>query len=155
MSPASLLFAGGVGFVLGADLAALILLPIALLQRLNQISMFHSWACSALCLLIMNIGGGQDPVLLSACSLVFVADLARQQPCIPPEALVVFGVLVGLWMDPVHLSSVEAAFLLMVLGSMTPALLLEMPFIRSFWPGALIGGSLGLLVAEVWLRFFS
>ena len=154
MKPASLLLAGLLGSVLGADFGALILLPIALLLRLKQISMFHSWACSALCLLIMNIGGGQDPVLLSACSLLFLADLARQQPCIPPEALVAFGVLVGLWMDPVQLSSMEAVLLLMVLGSMTPALLLEMPFIRSFWPGVLIGGSLGLLVAEVWLRFF-
>ena len=149
------MLAGGLGSVLGADLAAMILLPMTLLLRLNHIPTFHSWACSPLCLLIMIIGGGQDPVLLSACSLLFVADLTRQQPCIPPEALVVFGVLVGLWMDPVQLASVEAVLLLMVRGAITPALLLEIPFIRSFWPGALIGGSLGLLVAEVWLVFFS
>ena len=94
-----------------------------------------------------------DPVFLSSCGLLILADLARQQPMVPPESLVAFSLLIGASIHPSDLGPLEAVPLVMVLAGFaskgwpfaTPA--------RTFCTRILVGLSWGLLVAEVWVHF--
>ena len=93
-------------------------------------------------------------MLLSSCGLLLAADLARQQPDVPPESLVAAAMLMTAWFAPSELPSLEAVTMVMLLAGMASS---GSPFAtssRSVWAGILLGLSCGLLIAELWVHFF-
>lgn len=152
MNARGLLLAGGLGSVLGG-VSAVFLLPFAVGQRLNRSGSAGECWVSVVAAGLLVVLSTNDPVLLSSCGLLILADLARQQPMVPPESLVAFSLLIGAFIHPSDLGSLEAVPLVMVLAGMaskgspfaTPA--------RTICSGILVGFSWGLLIAEVWVHF--
>ena len=152
MNVRSLLMVGGLGSVFGG-VSAVLLLPFAVGQRLNRPgSAGECWVSVATAGLLV-VFSTNDPVFLSSCGLLILADLARQQPMVPPESLVAFSLLIGASIHPSDLGSLEAVPLVMVLAGFASK---GWPFAtraRTICTGILVGLSWGLLVAEVWVHF--
>ena len=153
MSIGGLLISGFLGVVFGST-SAVVLLPFVVVRRLNQPEVAGSWWAPVLVAGLLVVSGGEDPVLLSSCGLLMAADLARQQPAVPPESLVAGAMLMTAWLAPAELSSLEAVSLVMLLAGLAAS---SSPFAtsaRSVWAGVLLGLSFGLLIAELWVHFF-
>ncbi|MEC7385231.1 MAG: hypothetical protein VYB14_03515, partial [Planctomycetota bacterium] len=134
--------------------SAVVLLPFVVVRRLNQPEVSGSWWAPVLVAGLLVVSGGEDPVLLSSCGLLMAADLARQQPAVPPESLVAGAMLMTAWLAPAELSSLEALTMVMLLAGMAAS---SSPFAtsaRSVWSGVLLGLSCGLVIAELWVHFF-
>ena len=154
MSIWGLLLAAGLGIALGST-SAVLLLPVVVVQRMNQTEVAGSWWGPVLVAGFLVVSGGNDPVLLSSCGLMLAADLARQQPAVPPESLVAGARLMTAWFAPAELSSLEAVTMVMLLAGITSS---RSPFAtsaRSVWAGVLLGLSCGLLIAELWVHFYT
>ena len=153
MSIGGLLLAAGLGVVFGSN-SAVVMLPFVVVRRLSQPEVAGSWWAPVLVAGFLVASGGEDPVLLSSCGLLLAADLARQQPAIPPESLVAGAMLMTAWLAPAELSSLEALTMVMLLAGMAAS---SSPFAtsaRSVWSGVLLGLSCGLVIAELWVHFF-
>ena len=153
MSIVGLLLAAGLGAVLGSS-SAVVLLPFVVVRRLSQPEAAGSWWAPVLVAGFLVVSGGEDSVLLSSCGLLLAADLARQQPAIPPESLVAGTMLMSAWFAPAGLSSLGAVTMVMLLAGLAAS---SAPFAtsaRSIWSGILLGLSCGLLIAELWVHFF-
>ena len=153
MSIGGLLLAAGLGAAFGSP-SAVVLMPIVVVRRLNQPEVAGSWWAPVVVAGLLVVSGGEDPVLLSSCGLLLAADLARQQPAVPPESLVAGAILMTAWFAPAELSSLEAVTLVMLLAGLAAS---GSPFAtsaRSVWAGILLGLSCGLLIAELWVHFF-
>ena len=153
MSIGSLLLAAGLGAAFGSP-SAVVLMPFVVVRRLNQPEVAGSWWAPVLVAGLLVVSGGEDPVLLSSCGLLLAAELARQQPAVPPESLVAGAMLMTAWFAPAELSSLEAVTLVMLLTGLASS---SSPFAtsaRSVWAGILLGLSCGLLIAELWVHFF-
>ncbi len=153
MSIGGLLLAVGLGAVFGSS-SAIVLLPFAVVRRLNQPELAGTWWVPVLVAGVLVVSGGEDPVLLSSCGLLLAADLAYQQPVVPPESLVAGAMLMAGCFSSSGLSSLEAVPMVMILAGMAAV---SSPFAtsaRSIWAGLLLGLSCGLLIAEVWVHFF-
>lgn len=154
MSIWGLLLAVGLGIALGST-SAVLLLPVVVVQRMNHPEVAGSWWGPVLVAGFLVVSGGEDPVLLSSCGLMLAADLARQQPAVPPESLVAGAMLMTAWFAPAELSSLEAVTMVMLLAGMASS---RSPFAtsaRSVWAGVLLGLSCGLLIAELWVHFYT
>ena len=153
MSIGGLLLAAGLGAAFGSP-SAVVLMPIVVVRRLNQPEVAWSWWAPVVVAGLLVVSGGEDPVLLSGCGLLLAANLARQQPAIPPESLVAGAMFMTAWFAPSELSSLEAVTLVMLLAGLAAS---SSPFAtsaRSVWAGILLGLSCGLLIAELWVHFF-
>ena len=153
MSIGGLLLVAGLGAAFGSP-SAVVLMPFVVVRRLNQPEVAGSWWAPVLVAGLLVVYGGEDPVLLSSCGLLLAADLARQQPAVPPESLVAGAMLMTAWFAPAELSSLEAVTLVMLLAGLAAS---SSPFAtsaRSVWAGILLGLSCGLLIAELWVHFF-
>ena len=153
MSIGGLLLAACLGVVFGST-SAVVLLPFVVVQRLNQPDAAGAWWGPVLVAGLLVVFGGEDPVFLSSCGLLMAADLARQQPAVPPESLVAGAMLMTAWSAPAELSSLEAVTWVMLLAGLAGS---SSPFAtsaRSVWAGVLLGLSCGLLIAELWVHFF-
>ena len=153
MSIGGLLLAAGLGAAFGSP-SAVVLLPFVVVRRLNQPEVAGSWWAPALVAGLLVVFGREDPVLLSSCGLLMAADLARQQPAVPPESLVAGAMLMTAWFAPAELSSLEAVTLVMLLAGMAASSSSFATSARSVWAGVLLGLSCGLLIAELWVHFF-
>ena len=153
MSIRGLLLASGLGVVFGST-SAVVLLPFVVVRRLSQPEVAGSWWAPVLVVGFLVASGGEDPVLLSSCGLLLAADLARQQPGIPPESLVAGAMLVTAWLAPAELSSLEAVTMVMLLAGMAASCSPFATSARSVWSSVLLGLSWGLLIAELWVHFF-
>ena len=136
MNVRSLLMVGGLGSVFGG-VSAVLLLPFAVGQRLNRSgSAGECWVSVATAGLLV-VFSTNDPVFLSSCGLLILADLARQQPTVPPESLVAFSLLIGASIHPSDLGSLEAVPLVMVLAGFAskggPLRLQPERFVQVFW----------------------
>ena len=152
MSIGGLLLAAGFGVAFGST-SAVVLLPFVVVRRLNQPEAAGAWWGPVLVAGFLVVSGGEDPVLLSSCGLLLAADLARQQPAVPPESLVGVAMLMTAWFAPSELSSLEAVTMVMLLAGMASS---RSPFAtsaRSILAGVLLGLSCGLLIAELWVHF--
>ena len=153
MSIGGLLLAAGLSVAFGST-SAVVLLPFVVVRRLSQPDRAGSWWAPVLVAGFLVVSGGDDPVLLSSCGLLLAADLARQQPDVPPESLVAAAMLMTAWLAPSELPSLEAVTMVMLLAGMSAS---SSPFatsVRSVWGGVLLGLSCGLLIAELWVHFF-
>ena len=153
MSIGGLLLAACLCVVFGST-SAVVLLPFVVVRRLSQPEVAGSWWAPVLVAGLLVVFGGEDPVLLSSCGLLLAADLARQQPTVPPESLVAGAMLMTAWFAPAELSSLEAVTMVMLLAGLAAS---SSPFAtsaRSVWAGILLGLSCGLLIAELWVHFF-
>ena len=153
MSIGGLLLAAGLSVAFGST-SAVVLLPFVVVRRLSQADVAGSWWAPVLVAGFLVVSGGDDPVLLSSCGLLLAADLARQQPDVPPESLVAAAMLMTAWFAPSELPSLEAVTMVMLLAGMSAS---SSPFAtsaRSVWGGVLLGLSCGLLIAELWVHFF-
>ena len=153
MSIGGLLLAAGLGAAFGSA-SATVLLPFVVVRRLNQPEAAGSWWAPVLVASFLVVSGGDDQVLLSSCGLLLAADLARQQPAVPPESLVSGAMLMTAWFAPSELFSLEAVTLVMLLAGLAST---SSPFAtsaRSVWAGVLLGLSCGLLIADLWVHFF-
>ena len=153
MSIRGLLLAAALGAAFGST-SAVVLLPFVVVRRLNQPEAIGSWWVPVMVAGFLVVSGGGDPVLLSSCGLLMAADLARQQPAVPPESLVAGAMLMTAWFAPAELSSLEAVTMVMLLAGLAAS---NSPFAtsaRSVWAGVLLGLSCGLLIAELWVHFF-
>ena len=152
MSIGGLLLALGLGAAFGGR-AAIVLLPFVVLRRLNQSERVGAWWVPVVVASLLIVSGGNDPVLLSSFGLLMAADLARQQPVVPPESLVGCSMLSAAWLNPSDMDSLEAVPMVMLLAGFAAS---GFPFAtssRSIWAGLLLGLSCGLLIAELWLHF--
>ena len=104
MSIGGLLLAAGLGAAFGSP-SAVVLMPFVVVRRLNQPEVAGSWWAPVLVAGLLVVSGGEDPVLLSSCGLLLAADLARQQPAVPPESLVAGAMLMTAWFAPAELAS--------------------------------------------------
>ena len=153
MSIGGLLLAVGLGVGFGSS-SAIVLLPFVVVRRLNRPRLAGAWWVPILVASLIVVSGGEDPVLLSSCGLLLAADLARQQPVIPPESSVAGAMLMAAWLGSSGLTTLEAVPMVMLLAGIAA---LNSPFAtsaRSIWSGLLLGLSCGLLIAEVWVHFF-
>ena len=153
MTPWPLLLAGAAGLMLGPTLAGFVSLPFALSWRLMYPSFPGSWWPPAVVVGVLVISGGEDRVVLASCGLLLAADLARQQPQIPPESLVAFAMVIGGAVHPGAFAASESIPLLMALGGLGAARVSFPPPIRSIWAGVIVGLAFGLLLAQLWLSF--
>ena len=153
MTIGGLLLAAGLSVAIGST-SAVVLLPFVVVRRLSQADVVGSWWAPVLVAGFLVVSGGDDPVILSSCGLLLAADLARQQPDVPPESLVAAAMLMTAWLAPSELPSLEAVTMVMLLAGMSAS---SSPFAtsaRSVWGGVLLGLSCGLLIAELWVHFF-
>jgi len=153
VSIGGLLLAAGLGAAFGSP-SAVVLMPFVVARRLSQPEVAGSWWAAVLVAGLLVVSGGEDPVLLSSCGLLLAADLARQQPTVPPESLVAGAMLMTAWFAPAELASLEAVTMVMLLAGLAAS---SSPFAtsaRSVWAGILLGLSCGLLIAELWVHFF-
>ena len=153
MTIGGLLLAAGLSVAIGST-SAVVLLPFVVVRRLSQADVVGSWWAPVLVAGFLVVSGGDDPVILSSCGLLLAADLARQQPDVPPESLVAAAMLMTAWFAPSELPSLEAVTMVMLLAGMSAS---SSPFAtsaRSVWGGVLLGLSCGLLIAELWVHFF-
>ena len=154
MNIRTLLLAGGLGSVFGG-VFAVVLLPFAVVQRLHGSKGSGGFWVPVVAASLLVVFSNNDPVLISGCGLLLAADLARQQPIVPPESLVAFSLLMGAYFDPSDMASLEAVPLVLLLAGIAS---LRCSFAT---PGCTIGGgvlmglSWGLLIAEVWVHFFT
>ena len=153
MSIVGLLLAAGLGAVLGSS-SAVVLLPFVVVRRLIQPEAAGSWWAPLLVAGFLVVSGGEDSVLLSSCGLLLAADLARQQPAIPPESLVAGTMLMSAWFAPAELSSLEAVTMVMLLAGLAASSSSFATSARSIWSGILLGLSCGILIADLWVHFF-
>ena len=154
MNDRSLLLAGGLGSVLGG-VSAVFLLPFAVIQRLNRSgSAGECWVSVAAAGLLV-VFSNNDPLIFSCCGLLILADLARQQPIVPPESLVALFLFIGSCFVPLEMGSLETVPLVMLLAGIASK---ACPFAtpdRTICAGVLVGFSWGLLIADVWVHFSS
>ena len=144
MSIGGLLLAAGLGAAFGSP-SAVVLMPFVVVRRLNQPEVAGSWWVPVLVAGLLVVSGGGDPVLLSSCGLLLAADLARQQPAVPPESLVAGAMLMTAWFAPVEFSSLEAVTLVMLLAGLAASTSPFATSARSVWAGVLLGLSLSLI----------
>ena len=153
MTPWPVLLAGSAGLMFGPTLAGVVSLPFALFWRLMHPSFPGAWWSPAVVVGVLVISGGEDRVVLASCGLLLAADLARQQPQIPPESLVAFAMVIGGAVHPGAFDASQSIPLLMALGGLGAARVSFPPPIRSIWAGVIVGLAFGLLLAQLWLSF--
>ena len=152
MSVGGLLLAFGLGVSFGGG-SAIVLLPFVVLRRLNQSERVGEWWGPVVVASLLIVSGGNDPVLLSSLGLLMAADLARQQPVVPPESLVACSMLMAAWLTPSDMESLEAVPMVMILAGIASSWFPFATSARSIWAGVLLGLSCGLLIAELWVHF--
>ena len=81
MNVRSLLLAGGLGSVFGG-VTAVLLLPFAVGQRLKVSGSAGECWVSVAATGFLVVFSTNDPVFLSSCGLLILADLSRQQPMV-------------------------------------------------------------------------
>ena len=148
-----LLLACAAGLALGSSLAGFALLPFALFRRLMHPSSHEVWWPPAMVVGVLVVAGGEDPVVLASCGLLLAADLARQQPHIPPESLVALAMVMGGAVHPGAFDATEVIPLLMALGGLGATKGSFPPPIGSIWAGLILGLGFGLLLAQLWVSF--
>ncbi len=147
-----LLLSAGLGAAFGS-VAPIVLMPFVVVRRTNRREFAGAWWASVLVTALLVVSGGEDLVLLSSCGLLLAADLARQQPMVPPESFVASAMLMAAWFAPSEMSSLDAVPMVLILAGLAS---LWTPFAtpaRSIWAGVLLGLSCGLVIAELWVHF--